>query len=361
MKILIFNWRDIRSPHAGGAEIFTHEIAKKWVRDGHEVTLFASRFKGSARQEVVDGVRTVRDGGKYMVYWKARKWYKETFSKEGYDVVIDEINTVPFFTPKFVKEKIVAFIHQLAREFWFYETKFPINLIGYYWLEYRWLGLYKDLPTVTVSNSTKSDLVKIGFKKVFVVPEGLSMKPLKKLPVKNERPTILFVGRFKKVKKPEDVIKAFAMVKQRIPDALLWMVGDGYLLEKLRKKYKDSSIRFFGYVPKQKKLELMRKAWVLAVPGVREGWGLVVTEANAMGTPAVGYNIHGLRDSIKDGKTGFLVNATPRDLATGLIKILEDVNLRKKLSKNALRDARKYSWNKTAKEFMKVLEMVVNS
>lgn len=153
LKILVFNWRCWLNPEMGGAEVFTYENVKRWVRAGHEVTLFTSEFPDCKREEVVDGVRVVRAGGRFSVYWKAKRYYRKYFSKESYDVVIDEINTRPFLTPKFVNdgERIVALIHQLAREYWFYETPFPISYIGYYFLEKRWLRNYVDFPTVTVS------------------------------------------------------------------------------------------------------------------------------------------------------------------------------------------------------------------
>lgn len=184
----------------GGAEVFTCEVAKKWVMAGHEVTLFASEFPNCRREEVVDGVRVVRAGGKHSVYWKAKKYYEKYFSIEGYDIVIDEINTRPFLTPKFVNngEKIVALIHQLAKEYWFYEMPFPLSYIGYYFLEKRWLNNYVDVPTVTVSESTRQDLLDLGFKEVFVVPEGLNFSPLDEVPEKESYPVVAYVGRLKK-------------------------------------------------------------------------------------------------------------------------------------------------------------------
>jgi hypothetical protein len=164
LKILIFNWKDIKNPEAGGAEVFTHENAKAWVNAGNEVTLFTSKYPKCAEEEVLDGVRIVRSGGKYSVYWRAKRYYRRRFSRECYDLVVDEINTRPFLTPRFMnKDKIIALIHQLAREYWFYETPFPINYIGYYLLEERWLRNYIDIPTVTVSESTRQDLLNLGF------------------------------------------------------------------------------------------------------------------------------------------------------------------------------------------------------
>ncbi|MCJ7430836.1 glycosyltransferase, partial [Candidatus Bathyarchaeota archaeon] len=133
LKILVFNWRCWLNPEMGGAEVFTREILKRWTEAGHKVTLFTSSFKDGKGNEVVDGVDIIRDGGMYSVYWKAKEYYNKFFSKQDYDIVIDEINTRPFLTPKFIRkgEKIVALIHQLAREYWFYETPFPISYFGY--------------------------------------------------------------------------------------------------------------------------------------------------------------------------------------------------------------------------------------
>ena len=146
----------------GGAEVFTYEVAKRWVASGHQVSLFTSKFPGCKDEEIVDGIRIVRAGGRFTVYRQARRYYSKRFKKEGFDVIIDEINTQPFFAPKFAKngEKVVALIHQLAREFWFYETPFPVSYIGYHFLENRWLKQYVNVSTVTVSESTRTGFVR---------------------------------------------------------------------------------------------------------------------------------------------------------------------------------------------------------
>ena len=235
LNILWLNWRDIKNPAAGGAEIYTHEIAKRLVKRGHEVKLLTSKFDGAKDEENVDGVDVIRKGNKYSVYGRAREFY-ELYGK-GFDLVIDEINTRPFHTPRYVKDgKIVALIHQLAKEFWFYETPFPMSLIGYLILERIWLRDYRSIPTVTVSNSTKEDLDKMGFKYVYVVRNGLNVKPIDEPGGKSERPSIVYVGRMKRAKKPQDVMEAFKLVKKEVRDAQLWMIGDGYLREKLESR-----------------------------------------------------------------------------------------------------------------------------
>jgi glycosyltransferase involved in cell wall biosynthesis len=345
----------------GGAEVFTREVAKRWVKAGHEVTLFTSEFPGCRSEEFMNGVRIVRAGGRYSVYWKAKKYYKSHFLREGYDVVIDEINTRPFLTPRFVNngEKIVALIHQLAREYWFYEMPFPISYVGYYFLEDRWLRNYVDVPTVTVSESTRQDLLSLGFKKVFVVSEGLSFTPLSEIPEKEGYPVVVYVGRLKRAKRPDHAVRAFKTVKEKFPNAELWVVGEGSfrrVLERLA-----GGVRFFGRVSEVEKRDLLCRAWVLVNPSVREGWGLNVLEANACGTPCVCYGVGGLRDSVRDGVTGFLVSdGDVEGLAEKIVAVLGDERLRRRLSENALEYAKQFNWDKTAKEFMRVIRGVVN-
>ena len=343
--------------------MFTHEVCKRLVKQNEveSVTLFAASFAGSVPEEKIDDVRIVRRGNRYSVYSEAKKFYNE--NKELYDIVVDEINTKPFNTPSFVHNKpIVALIHQLAREFWFYETQFPVNIIGYLFLEKYWLSKYRNIPTITVSKSSEDDLKKLGFKDVTIVTEGLGFSPLQILPEKEAKPTVLFVGRLKKAKKPDDALRAFKIIKDEVPEARLWIIGDGYLKQHLRtvanQMFPDSKdIALFGKQSNARKLELMSRAHVLLVPGVREGWGLVVTEASAMGTPAVAYDVPGLRDSVVDGTTGTLVHAGDTvEMGIEAVDLLNDHIKRKMYSKNGLQHSRNFDWDKTSIEIIEVLQ-----
>lgn len=354
-KILWLNWRCWLNPAMGGAEVFTREVAKRWVALGHEVCLFSSEFLGCEKEEVVEGVKIVRAGGRFSVYRQAKKIYAERFRAENFNVVIDEINTMPFFAPKFVKnnEKVVALIHQLAREYWFYEMPFPVSYLGYHFLENKWLKQYVDVPTVTVSESTRRDLADLGFKHVSVVPEGLNFEPLNAVPVKDSKPVVIFAGRLKRAKRPDHAIRAFKIVKEKVPDAELWIFGDGPFRHSLE-RISGSGVSFFGNLDNGERRELLRKSWVLMVPGVREGWGLNVIEANALGMPAVAYDVPGLCDSVRNRETGLLAESgNIEDLAGKTIELLLDAPLRERLSKNALDYSKQFSWEKTADEFMK--------
>lgn len=358
MKIIIFNWRCWLNPLGGGAERFTFEVARRLVEWGCEVTWFTSRFSGCRGEEVVDGIRVIRAGGKYSVYWEARKYY-ERFFKGCFDVVVDEINTRPFMTVDFVKDTpIVALIHQLAREFWSYETRFPISWIGRYFLEDRWLRKYRLTPTITVSDSTRRDLEDLGFREVYVVSEGLNLRPVDSVPVKENSPTAIFLGRLRRVKQPDHVLKAFKVIKENVPESQLWIVGDGPLRSKLEKEAFDG-VRIFGYVPEGEKVNLLRRAHLLLFPGVREGWGLTVIEAASQGTPTIGYDIPGLRDSIRSGETGVLVDANDYvKMGLEAAKLLQDRERLYRLSENALKYSRGFSWDKTAKQVYEILKNV---
>ena len=360
MKFLVFNWRDIRNPAAGGAEVFTHEVTKRLVAQGHEVTLFVARFTGGSKEEVIDGVRVLRDGGKYSVYLKARNRYRKEF-KGKFDVIIDEINTVPFFTPKFVNggEKLFAVLHQFARGYWKHETRFPLSVIGPF-LESRWLRSYKDVPLL-VDESLSEELRDMGFTKVFVHEEGTGIEPLDEVPSKTVVPTILYLGRLTKAKRIDHLIQAFKIVKSSVPDAELWVAGGGYLRKDLE-SIAGPDCTFLGRVSEEKKRDLLERAWLIVQPSIFEGFGLVVIEANSKGTPAVAYNVPGLSTSIKNGETGLLVeNGNITALAQTIVKLIRDTDLRNQLARNALVYAKRFNWDNAARVFSRIIEQNMNA
>jgi glycosyltransferase involved in cell wall biosynthesis len=172
LRILAYNWRDLAHPRAGGAEVYLQSVAREWVRCGHEVTIFCASVDDRPARELADGVEIIRRGGRLGVYRQARRYWR----REGngrYDLVVDCVNTRPFHCPRFVENvPIVAVVHQVAREIWRYETPWPISILGRYLLEPAWLRAYRDVPVVTVSESSRESLAKYGLRRVTVVPEG---------------------------------------------------------------------------------------------------------------------------------------------------------------------------------------------
>lgn len=324
MRILILNWKDLAHSRAGGAEVYLEEIARRWAAGGHEVTLFCAAVDGRSADEVVEGVRILRRGGRFGVYREARRYY-ENEGRGSHDVVLDGVNTRPFHTPRFVTDiPVVALIHQLCREIWWYEMPLPIAVAGRFWLERRWLRDYADVPVATVSQSSRASLADYGLRDLTVVPEGFT--PQTTAPVqKEDRPTVIFVGRLSANKRPLHALEAFRLIREQVPDAQLWIVGDGPQCSKVERKAGEG-VTLWGRVDDATRNELMSRSHVLVVTSVREGWGLVVDEALSLGTGTVGYDRPGLRDSIP-AAGGALVDAVPRSLADGVLRAIRDGQL----------------------------------
>jgi len=320
MRILVFSWRDLSHPSAGGAEVYTHQVMRHWVAAGHEVTLFTSIAEGLDPNAERDGLRILRRGGRHGVYKQARRYY-EYEGRGHFDLVIDQINTRPFLCPRFVDDApILALAYQVAREVWFYEAPLPVAILGRYVLEPRWLTAYRSIPTITISASSKDSLEHYGLRQVVVVPPGCEPKTRPKAQKREDQPTIIYVGRLTKSKRPHHMFKAFASLRRTLPTARLWVVGSGPKADSLR-RHAPPGVTFFGRTDESTKEDLLARAHVLVMTSVREGWGLAVTEAAVMGTPAVAYDVPGLRDSVA-ASGGFVVRPTPREITAALADCL---------------------------------------
>lgn len=366
-KILILNWRDINNPSSGGAEVLTHEMAKRWVKSGNSVTQFSSFFGGGLREETIDGVKIVRRGNPdarhliYSVHFRAFLYYLKHLNK--FDVVIDEIHGLPFFTPLYIGKKKVALICEVAGKIWDANFPFPFNEIGKV-IEKNYFRLYRHVLFLTISSSTQKDLVDFGVprKNIVVLPMGITV-PLN-LPSFNKEkvPTVIFVGRLLKAKGIEDAIRVCARLKKDFPNIRMWIVGrgDGEYEKKLKDMVKTAhlleNVTFFGFLSQRKKFEMLQKAHILVVPSLKEGFGLTVPEAGIVGTPSVAYNVEGLKDIITDMKNGILVDVTPDDMAIQVKRLLLDLGLYRKLQKGASDYAKGLSWDKTANRSLSLLE-----
>jgi glycosyltransferase involved in cell wall biosynthesis len=349
MKILFLNRRDIANPAGGGAELYTHEIARGLVEKyGCKVVVFSSRFPQSTDDEVIDGVRYVRKGNEATVHVRGIIYAAK--HRTEFDHIIDEFNGIGFFT--FFLPRSVLLIHQLYREFWFKELGAAGALP--YLLEPLLLRLYRNRPTITVSGSTKKDLERMGFKKVGIVMNAIRHLP--ELHVKKDNdPTLVFLGRLKSTKQPEDALKIFRRVKRHIPAAKLWIIGAGPLERVLRKRAEGLlDVTFWGRVSEDEKFSLLRRAHVLVVPSIREGFGINVIESASVGTPAVGYNVPGLRDSIRHCETGYLADSTNK-AAASIIELFKDRAVFEQMSFNCLDYSKEFIWEKRVDEFWEII------
>jgi glycosyltransferase involved in cell wall biosynthesis len=340
LRILILNWRDAHHPRAGGAEFHTHQIARRLVEAGDEVEWFAASFPGALPREVVDGIRIVRKGRQWTVHLHAFRQYRGRL-RGHFDLVIDQVNTIPFFTPLWADIPVYMMIWQLAKEVWWYESRFPINVVGYV-LEPAYLLVYRQTSVLTYSQSTKADLRGLGFKAdITVVPVGIDPVEVVNRP-KSKEPTFVYVGRLAPSKRVHEIVEAFALFLDQGPKiGRLLLIGNGEVSYVSRlgllahRLGVSESIEFCGWLNGPEKQKRMAEAHALVMASAREGWGLVVTECNACGTPAVVYDVPGLRDSVRHLETGLVVPPHPRCLADGIHQLLGDADLYGRLQRAA--------------------------
>lgn len=374
MNILIFSWRGPGHPHAGGAEKATHEYAKGWVAAGHSVTLFTSEYPGCKSKEIMDGVIIKRDGFQILeVHLKAFLWYISKRHEE-FDLVIDQFHGIPFFTPLFVKTKKLAFIHEVTKEVWALNPlPKPLNLIptifGTIFEPLIFKLFYNNIPFLTGSNSTKKDLIAWGIqeKNITIVEYGLDKPKIKKIPPKEKINTLIFLGALAKDKGIEEVLDIFTKINAKTQGFQFWVVGKGeeeyakFLKLKAKRLGLEKNIRFWGYVDEIRKYQLLAKAHLLINPSYREGWSLVVMEAASVGTPTVGYDVPGLRDSVVNNKTGILSSKEPDSLVIKVLELINNPNKYRTFSKNCLNWSRQFSWIKSANKSLKLIKKIIES
>jgi len=357
LRILIFNWRDIANPAAGGAELYLHEMARRWVAQGHHVEWLTSRFAGAARQEYIDGVLINRVGNALSLYLLAPFVYLKRF-RNRFDALIDSENTIPFFTPLFSMKPKICVMYQISRQVLAQELGWPMRSLLTALEEWIMPVVYRNVPFVAISRDTAADLVSSRMTKrpIQIVYSGVSrtLKPGKK----SDRPLLLYVGRLKRFKRVDLLIKAVADIRKVVPDLRVHIAGTGDhepCLRQLTAQLELTDIvTFEGYVPEQRKMELMQSAWAFVMPSAMEGWGIAVLEANACGTAAVGFSVPGVREAIVHAETGLLV-PDAEDLAAPILRLLVDHGLRERLQAGALMHVAAFSWTKSAANMLEIL------
>ncbi len=366
MKILVINWQDLGNPLSGGAEIHLHRIFEILAARGHDVTLFCSSFPRAAPEEGAKGIRVIRRGGRYLFNFRVFWQYWRVFRKGAFDVVVDDLNKIPFFTPLFVRRPLVGIVHHLFGRSIFVEAAFPLAL--YVHLAERLIPpVYRRVPIAAVSPSTVADLVSKGLDEslLSIVPNSVD-HDLYRVTGEPKHPTPLvgYLGRLKKYKSIDHLISAFAIVRQHLPEARLLVVGEGdarpELEELTRKLGLTGSVEFAGFVDEQEKVRLLQAMHVVANPSAKEGWGLTVLEANACGVPVVASDVPGLRDAVRDGETGLLYDyGDVEELAEKLLLVLRDDHLRTRLGAGGLAFAETFQWERSAQAMEDLLKSVL--
>jgi glycosyltransferase involved in cell wall biosynthesis len=357
--VAFFSWRDGRNPEGGGAERYLEKMAAGLVDRGCQVTIFTVAYAGAAPDEVVDGVRYVRRGSKLSVYLLG-VWALLRRELGRVDVVVDVQNGLPFFTALATRKPVIVLVHHVHREQWPVVYPGLFGKVGW-WIESRLAPrLYRGRQYVVVSRATRAELRELGVTgpRVAVVHNGTD--PVVSTHTgKTPYPSICVVGRLVPHKQVEHAVDAARALVTEFPDLRLRVVGDGWWETELHTYAADlierGTVVFEGHVSELRKQEIYEESWLMALPSLKEGWGLVVGEAAAHRTPTVAYrSAGGTRESIVDGVTGVLVD-TPGELVSALGALLRDGQGRAVLAKAALEHAYGFTWEHSQAAFAHVV------
>lgn len=362
MRVLVLSWRYLDHPAAGGAEVLTHQVLRRWAAAGHAVTCFTAAYPGARPTGRYQGVSLVRRGRAWTVHWLAWRWLRRRL--DDYDLVIDQINTIPFLTPWYVPAAKRRFhVNQLAREYWWRETRGLFRLfapLGYL-LEPWLIRCYRNTNGVTISESSKRDLVASGIPagRIRVIPMAITGPIPNRLPSVPGGPlTTVIVGRLTPAKFLEEALDVQDAVQAANPEARLWIAGGGddrYRRRLQRQaRARHLNVRWLGRVSEARKRQLLRAAHCYLLTSHREGWGLVVSEAAAQGTPSVGYDVPGVRDSISDRKLLAPVGDTA-GLAERLLALWQDRSRYQRTRRIAWRRATALSYDATATQYLQAV------
>ncbi|HEX5870111.1 MAG TPA: glycosyltransferase family 4 protein [Longimicrobium sp.] len=365
IRILLVNWQDRENPQAGGAEIHLHEVFGRVAALGHQVTLLCGGWPGCPPRACLDGIQVHRVGTRHTFPLHARRYFvRELGGPSCFDVLVEDINKVPLFTRRWGVPHTVGLVPHLFGGTAFQEA--PLPLAAAVWLAERPLPLaYRGLPFEAISESTAEDLAARGIprEQVRVIYCGIDAERYTPAPeLRAPTPTFAYLGRIKRYKGVDLVVRAFARVRH--PDARLLIAGTGDYRPELEKLVESlglaERVQLLGFISEDEKLELLRRAWALVFASPKEGWGITNLEAAACATPVIASNSPGLRESVRDGETGFLVPHGDLDaMAARMEQIAASPELVCTLGAQARCFARSFTWEGAAQQTVAHLSEVL--
>jgi glycosyltransferase involved in cell wall biosynthesis len=358
VRILLINWQDRLNPMAGGAETHLHEVFGRLVRQAHAVTLLCSGWPGALEREEVDGMEVHRVGRRYTFGLHAPGAGRRLLGRRHFDVVVEALNKVPTFAPTWTRSPVVLLVHHLFGTSAFQEAHLPLATAT--WLLERPLPrFYRGLPVQAISRSTADDLVQRGLRArdIRVIYPGLDhgfFSPGAD-DARAADPTFVYVGRLRRYKRVDLIIRSLVPLKARFPALRLLIAGRGEWEMRLRdlagRLGVAECVEFLGFVSEERKRELLRSAWANVLVSPKEGWGITNVEAAACGTATVASDAPGLRESVVHERTGLLVpHGDVNSLAEALARLAADRSLVEQLGRQAADFAARFTWDRAAEQ-----------
>jgi glycosyltransferase involved in cell wall biosynthesis len=320
VRVALVNWRDPGHSLAGGSERYAWELASGLAEAGADVEFLTAQDPGQARHELLDGVRVYRRGGQFTFYaWSLLRLAVQRIRRRPPAVVVDAENGIPSFTPLVLGRgtRVVLVVHHVHQEQ--FRTYFPrpVSDLGRFLEGPAMRFVYRGRTTLVVSPSTDVEMRRqLGWQgPTRLLPNGNVLPALDDDELgaakQGQARRVLVLGRLAVHKRVDLVLQAFDRVRADRPDLRLDVVGGGPIEDELRRTVADlgleGAVTVHGFLPEDAKNDLLRRAHLNLCGSDAEGWGQVVVEASAYGVPTVARDVPGLRDSVVDGDTGWLV------------------------------------------------------
>ncbi len=342
-----------------------HKIYAPLTQQGHEVVLYSCAFPGSKKEEQIDGIKVYRLGNDFtfvpLCMLNLKKWVKRHQS----DIVVEELNKLPFYSPIVYKGPLMVQMAHLWRNSIFKEAFFPVAFVV--WFFEQTIGwFYKNCWFSCYSTCTQRDLKLLGAKseRNRLIYCGADLSAYTPGTVERE-PFILWISRLQKYKGPTDAVEVLEKLAPDFPELKLVIVGSGPFKEKLNafiaEKGMQEKVTLTGFISETEKIDLLQRAAIHLQSSYKEGWGLSVIEANACGCPVVANDTTGLRDSCRDNETGLLYKHCDIDDAASKVRqILTDEPLRDRLVKKGQDWAKTFSWERNSREIIDYLQEIID-
>ncbi len=364
MNILIINWRDLKNPLYGGAEIHIEKIAQ-YLAKKHKVYFLSSKFKNCKKIEEENSITYIRIGNELLFNYHVYAKLNSIVKKYNIDFIIEDINKIPFYSPLFVNIPVLVVIPHIFGKTIFYQTN-PIFASYVYLSEKPIKYVYKNSYFEVISDSTGEDLIRRGIEKekIKVIVCGIDKEKYENNIEKSKEPLFVYVGRLKKYKSVQHIIYLMERVIKKMPNVKLKIVGAGDYSDALKALVKEKQlekyIEFTGFVSEEEKIKILKQAWVSIYPSLIEGWGIVNIEANISETPVLCANVPGLRDSVKNGYSGLLYEyGNIDDMYEKLMNIIDENNF-VTFTENAKKWAMTFNWDETGRLSEEWIEFILN-
>ncbi|HEY0389492.1 MAG TPA: glycosyltransferase family 4 protein [Gaiellales bacterium] len=348
LRICLMSWRDLAHPQAGGSEVVVDRLARGAVAHGHDVTLMTGGPVAAPRP-----YRIIRTGGDYTQYLATPLAYRR--NADRWDVVVDVENGIPYFAPLWQRKPVVCLVHHVHGEQWGWRFPWPVSAAGDLIERHGMPAAYRDCLFLAVSRSTARALAEIGVDpgRLRVMDLGVDRPEVPPAAETSDEPLFVALGRLVPYKRIHLLLDVWRRV-QRATGGRLVIVGDGPERERLE-ALGTPGVTFAGRVPDEQKWEILSRAWCMLQPAIHEGWGVSVIEAASMGTPAIAFDVPGLRDAIVQGQTGMLVGSH-QEFVDAWVRIASDHAERRRMSDAALRASRAFTWERSVDTFLGVVE-----